>query len=64
VKLKNLTKDNVETGMQINAVVPENITSMIYVPIQSSEQFAISVNNKKIWNDGNSLVPTTKFYMI
>jgi len=38
--------------MQIEAVIPENTSSKIYVPIQSSEHFAIYVNNKKIWKDG------------
>ena len=52
VKLKKLTKDNTETGMQIEAVIPENTSSKIYVPIHPSDHFAIYVNNKKIWKDG------------
>jgi hypothetical protein len=52
VKLKKLTKGKVETGMQIKAVIPATTTSKIYVPVQSSEHFAIYVNNNKIWKDG------------
>ncbi len=52
VKLKKLTKGDTETGMQINAVVPQNTSSKIYVPTQPSEQFVISVNDKEIWRDG------------
>jgi hypothetical protein len=52
VKLKKLTKGKVEIGIQIEAVVPENTSSKIYVPVQPSKDFTISVNNKKIWKDG------------
>ena len=38
--------------MQIKAVIPANTSSKIYVPAQPSENFTISVNNKKIWKDG------------
>jgi len=51
VKLKKLTEGNTETGMQINAVIPENTSSKIFVPIQPGENFAIYVNDKSIWKD-------------
>ena len=60
VKLKKLTIDNVETGMQINAVVPENTTSKIYVPVMPSKDFTISVNNKKIWEGGKFIGANNK----
>ncbi|MEA3463168.1 MAG: family 78 glycoside hydrolase catalytic domain [Bacteroidota bacterium] len=52
VKLKRLMKGGVETGLQIEAVVPERTSAMIHVPVQSSEHFAIHVNDKLIWQDG------------
>ncbi len=55
VKLKRLIKGKIDTGMQIKVVVPENTTSKIYVPIQPSENFAIYVNDKIIWEDGNPI---------
>jgi hypothetical protein len=52
VKLKKLTKGEIEIGMQIEAVVPDNTSSKIYVPIQFSKDFVINVNGKEIWRDG------------
>ncbi|MCK4989825.1 MAG: hypothetical protein KAS29_05040, partial [Bacteroidales bacterium] len=52
VKLKKLTKGKEETGLQIEAVVPENTSSIIYIPVQSYEHFAIYANDKLIWQDG------------
>ncbi len=60
VKLKKLTKGKVETGMQIEAVVPENTSAMIYVQVQPSEKFVISVNDKKIWKDGKPIGANNK----
>jgi alpha-L-rhamnosidase len=60
VKLKRLKKDNVEIGMQIEAVVPDYTTAKIYVPIQSTEDFAIHVNDQKIWEDGNPINTNNK----
>ena len=53
VNLKKLLRDKTDMGMQISAVVPENTTSMIYIPIQPFDQFAIFVNDKILWEDGN-----------
>jgi len=52
LKLKKLKKDNAETGLQIEAVVPELSSAMIHVPIRSSDHFAIHVNDELIWQDG------------
>ncbi len=52
VKLKRLMTDGAETGLQIETVVPENTSSMIYIPVRSSEYPAIYVNDKIIWQDG------------
>jgi len=64
VKLKKLTKSNKETGMQIRAVVPENTSAKIYVPIHPSKHFAIYVNEKKIWKDGNFIGANNKISYI
>ena len=60
VKLKKLMKDNVETGMQIKAVIPATTTSKIYVPAQPSKDFTIFVNNKKIWDEGKFIDANSK----
>lgn len=60
VKLKKQTKGNTETGMQIDAVIPENTSSKIYVPLQSSKDFSISVNDKKIWESGKFIGANNK----
>jgi alpha-L-rhamnosidase len=60
VKLKKLKKGNVERGVQIKAVVPAYTTAKIYVRIQSSEHFAIHVNDQKIWGDGNPIGTNNK----
>jgi hypothetical protein len=60
VKLKRLMKGKVETGMQIKAVVPENTTSKIYVPVKPSKDFTIYVNDKNIWKDGNFIGANNK----
>ena len=52
MKLKKLKVDGAETGLQIEAVVPEKTSAMIHVPNRSSEHFAIHVNDKLIWQDG------------
>lgn len=58
--MKKLTKENVETGIQIEAVVPAYTTSKIYVPFQASEHFGISVNNKELWKDGKFIDANNK----
>jgi len=60
VKLKKLTEGNTETGMQINAVIPENTSSKIFVPIQPGENFAIYANDKNIWKDGKFIDANNK----
>jgi len=52
VKLRKLKEDGAETGLQIEAVVPEKTSAMIHIPLQSSEHFTIHVNDKLIWQDG------------
>jgi len=53
VKLKRIEKGQIETGLQIEAVVPDNTLAKIYVPVRKSEQFAVYANDKKIWEDGS-----------
>jgi hypothetical protein len=60
VTLKRLMKGDTNTGMQIGAVVPDNTSAMIYVPVQPSEKFVISVNDKKIWKDGKPIGANNK----
>ncbi len=60
VELKKLMEGNIDAGMQITAVVPENTTSKIYVPIQPSEHFVIYVNDQTIWTDGNPIGANNK----
>lgn len=52
VKLKKLSKENADTGLQIEAVIPDKTCAMIHVPIRASEHYAIHVNDKLIWQDG------------
>jgi len=52
VKLKRVTSGETDIGLQITTVVPENTTSKIYVPIQSSEHFVIYANDEIIWEEG------------
>jgi hypothetical protein len=52
VKLKKLSKEKVDTGLQIEAVVPEKTSAMIHVPLQSSEHFTIHVNDELFFQGG------------
>jgi alpha-L-rhamnosidase len=60
VKLKKLTKGDTETGLQIEAVIPEKTSSLIHVPVLSSKDFTISVNDKKIWERGKFIGANNK----
>jgi len=60
VKLKKLIKGDIETGMQINVVVPENTSAKVYVPVQHSEHFAIYANDKLLWDDGEFIEADNK----
>jgi hypothetical protein len=60
VKLKKLTKGEIETGMQIEVEIPENTSSMLHVPVQSSAHFSINVNNENIWKDGKFIDANNK----
>ena len=53
VKLKRIEKGKVETGLQIEAVIPEKTSAKIYVPVRQSEKFAIYANDNKIWEEGS-----------
>lgn len=50
--------------MRIKAVITEYTTSLIHVPIQSSKDFTVFVNNKKIWKGGEFIGANNKFHMI
>jgi hypothetical protein len=52
VKLKKVKKSKAETGLQIEAVVPEKTLAKIYVHFDQSEKISIYANGKKIWGDG------------
>ena len=64
VELKKLKKGETDSGMQISAVVPEHTSSLIYVPIQASQDNVISVNDQEIWKDGESLSTDSKISYI
>jgi hypothetical protein len=38
-------------GIQIKAIIPNNISSKKYVPVQESKYFTIEVNGKEIWKN-------------
>jgi hypothetical protein len=52
VSLKKLKNETTDTGLQIEVLVPELTSALIYVPLQSSENFAIRVNDKLNWQNG------------
>jgi len=60
VKLKKLIKEGMETGMEIETTIPENTSAMIHVPLQSSEHFAIHVNDKLTWKEGSFIETDNK----
>lgn len=43
-----------------DAVVPENTTSLIYVPVLPSKDFTIYANDKKIWEGGKFIDANNK----
>ncbi len=51
VKVKRIMKAGITSGLQIETVIPENTTSMIYIPSQNSKDFKIYVHEKIIWNN-------------
>lgn len=55
VKLRRLMKGEIERGIEIQAVVPEKTSSLIYVPIKPSQDNVITVNDQEIWADGEPL---------
>ena len=64
VKLRRLMKGEIERGIEIEAVVPEKTSSLIYVPIQPSQNNVITVNDQEIWKDGERLGGDSKISYI
>ena len=52
VKIKKIRKKRLEVGLQIQAIIPKNTTSILYVPIQKNKSFKIEVNKNEIWKNG------------
>lgn len=52
VKVKQMDSGKPRQGMQINAVIPADTVSEIYVPVDQSENAAIYANGVIIWKDG------------